>query len=283
MKTGMPLFLLLVGLVAKHESKVLGIAFADSGFAVVAGPRTEGDSQTLIQRTLRIVFCAGLLLASQFLLLGSQFAHADVIYSFSGTITGVTDPSGKLAGTGITAGTSSFTGEFSYDPGALAYASSADTASYLGVSFQVTIDGSFDLADSPPVVTIGNDLSIGDVFFIGSHNAIDTFELPLLDVNEVFIDLIDSVGTLFGSTALPDSLAPADFDFLRFAIRAIDQNNSAGGYGIDGTIDTLTRVTVPAPGALGLLLAGLAALATLRMRTQSRRLVHQIPNPFTSR
>jgi hypothetical protein len=190
---------------------------------------------------------------------------------FSGTINSVADNAGVLSGLGIVAGTSTFTGSFSYDTAAGALGSNANTATYSGMTFSVLIDGSIVLTDNPSVITISNDLPgfNRDGFFIGSSGStFDRFDLPVSSgLNQFFLNLFDSSSGLYNSTALPNALSLAQFDTALFSVVGV----GSGGvdYDIDGVIDTLSSqpsVSIAEPGSLLLLGVGVLNFVWLRRR-----------------
>jgi len=197
-----------------------------------------------------------------------EAARAAVItVDFSGIINSVADGAGTLAGTGITAGTSTFSGSFSYDTATAASSLGTNIAGYPGGLFTVTIDGTYVLSDDPSVITITDDFgtSSRDGFFIGSAgSAADRFDLPVTASYQYFINLFDSTGSVFSSTALPNSLNLGQFDTAVFSIVEF-----GGGYDIDGVIQSLAVRSVPEPATLILLGFGLAGVGFMRRKRVS--------------
>ena len=207
-------------------------------------------------------------LSAIFLAQPGEPARAAVInVDFSGIINSVADGAGTLAGTGITAGTSTFSGTFSYDTSTAATSSGTNIATYPGGLFTVTIDGTYVLSDDPSVITITNDFgtSSRDGFFIGSAGGTaDRFDLPVTANYQYFINLFDSTGGIFNSTALPSTLSAGQFDTALFSIVEF-----GGGYDIDGVVQSLAVRSVPEPATLILFGFGLAGIGFLRRKRVS--------------
>ena len=221
------------------------------------------SGSSVAKKLIGILVCVGVFAGAQY----STPARATIVtLDFSGTINSVSDGAGTLTGTGIAAGTSTFSGSFSYDTGAGVIGSQPNATGYTGGLFSVTIDGTYVLSDDPSVITITDDFGTlnRDGFFIGSSGAANQYDLPVNNSYQFFINLFDSSATAFNSTALPASLSLAQFDTATFSVVEV-----SGGYDVDGVIQSLTVRKVPEPETVLIFAVGLLAIPFLRRRPRT--------------
>jgi hypothetical protein len=200
---------------------------------------------------------------------------AQVTVNFTGTVTGLPDPTGVFAGAAVG---DTFSGTLVYDTTAAAVAPGADPAQYLysgsstppfasplGITF--TLHG-VTIAPRYPgamIVTVQNDLASNPTFpdvFIAQAAAAS----PGVGVGNPQIDfaVADRTGTALSSTALPTSL-----DLHRFTDGEFRLFNNTAGNVFDLLTGTINVGAVPEPSSL--VLAGTAALAGLGAWARRRR------------
>ncbi len=177
----------------------------------------------------------------------------------------MSDDTGSLVGSNITAETSTFTGAFSYDSSSAPTGQSANAAIYPSGPFEITIDGTHVFqAPVPLTFRIQND----DVNFF------DTFEffttggavLPFpYNPNDEFIrvSVRDATDSVFSDTSLPTNLNLADFSTRELFIRT-DLDRAAGQLWIVSGQITSLSTTVPEPASALLLAFATVALAGAR-------------------
>lgn len=199
-------------------------------------------------------------------------ANATVILvSFGGTINGVSDNTGSLAGSNIVANVSTFTGSFTYDTASSALSQGATVASYPGGPLVVTIDGSHAFSDADQQVRVWNDdPSFQDRFESVPNGAPPVFPFAYNVNDNLFrVSLGDPTATALANTSLPTSLSLTDFATRDLFIRT-DLDRAAGQlWSISGRLTSLTFTVVPEPGTallIGLGVAGLAATRRLERR-----------------
>ncbi len=186
-------------------------------------------------------------------------------YNYSGTIISVSDTTNILTGSGITSGSSTFTGSFTYDSKSPATFMTTDFANYLTGDLSLKFDDNINYFGAMAEIQVNNDSFFSDRFSSISQ-APSVFETPAGDrANNFQIELIDNTNSVFSSTALPDSLNLSAFTTARVDVRSfyLDGTN----YLITGSIDTLTEISsVPIPATIGLFGAGLMGLFGLARR-----------------
>jgi hypothetical protein len=200
-----------------------------------------------------------------------------VTFSFSGTITSITDDDVILpAGYVSTAGPlSTFTVTFTYET-TTAGTDNGDGFSFgyaiapipAGHSFSATagnFSGSDSILANPTsgfFIVIENNGPAGDVFNI-SASPTKPAPLSFLDALALELDMRDSTGTVFSTSgALPSTLNVADFTSTKLTIRG-DQEQKA--FFIEGVLDTAVSV-VPEPSSLALLSCGSISLFGFLLR-----------------
>jgi hypothetical protein len=207
-------------------------------------------------------------------------AHAgQVTVNFTGTVTGLPDPTGVFAGAAVG---DTFSGTLVYDTAAAAVTPGANPAQYfytgsstppfaspLGIT--VTLHGVTISPRYPGamVVTVQNDLASNPTFpdvFIAQAAA--TSPGPGVGNPQIDFALADRTGTALGSTALPTGLEPSRFTDSSFRLF----NNTAGNV-FDIFTGTIDLNAVPEPSSLILLgLGSLGMFSTLMLsRTRAAR------------
>jgi hypothetical protein len=193
---------------------------------------------------------------------------AQITFSFTGTITSISDPLNAFAG--VSSGTT-FSGSYTFDSTTADADSSATIGRYAGALEAFTLNiGAYSLSfpgeGSPNQIVVRNDVGAGGN--IDTYNVLADF-LGFGGYSD--IDLLGLGGqgpnTVFGSDALP--LTPDFFASLTFTTFQLDlKEQSKGTTGtLRGTLTSLTTTTsVPEPGVLGLLGLGLLGLGLMRRR-----------------
>lgn len=207
--------------------------------------------------------------------LASPALATSITVTFSGVITGVSDSTdqGALSGSNLVAGTSTFTGSFTYDSAASASFQAPGIAVYPTGTLTMVVDGVHTFTAKSPSLTLRNDdPNFNDRIDVSAGNqANNTFPFVFNPNDNLFrFTLHDSSRTVFADESLPTSLALASFDPNRFDgifVRTdLDRQNSKL-WTLSGAITSL-QVTVPEPSVSGLLLAalGLGGFAGVRRR-----------------
>lgn len=197
-----------------------------------------------------------------------------VMYEFSGEFELV---SPELDALGIRAGLD-FSGRFGYDPEAapIAVSTRFSHAIYEGLLFNARIGstGSIWVPDSN--ISVVDDFlpnAPQDSFEIEAHGSPMQAGLTGFQVFSVTAGFVDSSATLFNSYRLPAELSLEMFDWTNFGISGyID--GLEGGFGADGRITSLRRVSVPEPDPARLLITTILMLvvAVLAQRHPGRLL-----------
>jgi hypothetical protein len=213
--------------------------------------------------------------------LGVRAEAASITFDFNGTITQIV--SGSLPA--VPLGTP-FSGSLTYDSSVPAVFSQPGAAWYNALTaFTMTV-GSDTIASSVGVVAVHNDVSgvgdrvaFGPAFQVTSAGAVNLFPLGTVAgfpamADQTGLVFHDPTGSVFSSTAIPTSLAPASFA-LSGLVLGIDLPAGTPDYHVLGSFTSFSPGSpspVPEPASVVLVGAGLSAAALrLRRRTRARR------------
>lgn len=189
--------------------------------------------------------------------------HAALVTGeFSGTISSVLDPSGLLGDSGITPGSSTFTGTFSYDSSTLP----DGAGGYNNISVFCIIDGIAEFTVNAPedqAIVMHTDNANGSDFLLFTDTTERlTVALSTYLLNKIEVSLSNENGISLASAGAPISIEEATANELEIFINKITEDQS--GYSIKGIVTSLK--VVPVPGAVWLLASGLLGLIGVRRK-----------------
>jgi len=191
-------------------------------------------------------------------------SSAIVNVNFSGIITNVNNYGGLPASPTITQGTSTFSGQFSYDTVTSGTLKGGAMYYYPNEAFTVTIDGSITF--QAPSFTIYVSNAPTDEIRISNWDMVSTPSYSESFYESVELVLNDNTGTALASQDyLPSSINLDDWGSLRnVTFYGFTDGYSSNPWSIAGQINAIN--TVPIPGAVCLLGSGLIGILGVRRK-----------------
>jgi hypothetical protein len=142
--------------------------------------------------------------------------------------------------------------------------------------FSVTVGGyiaTYDASADPGFIYVGNDIEYAPGLYWDEYSVISDLDGPEVEGLTPYyasLGFFDYSATVFSSDALPlDASLLAPFGDGQFLMSFIDPQNDET-YDLNGVITNVQTSVVPLPGALLLLLSGLASLFVAKKRSGVR-------------